>query len=89
MYCKDSGRRFRDYKVDYNDIMYIAITEQNAEDFTDRINNEIDNIVKQGFKVVGLSYRMEVDGFMAIIEYAHEKDIYYDTEGSEISNGTE
>ena len=89
MYGTNDGRVFRNFTNNLDDLMYLATKEENEEVFTERLNDEVDNIVSQGFKVVGLSYKIEAEGFCAVIEYAHNDNIYYEVEGGLDSNGTE
>lgn len=78
MYSTNDGRKFKNYKVNFDDIIYKAIREEDAEVFTNAINDEVDNIISQGFMVVGIAYRMEDTFFCAVIEYAHRDNIYYE-----------
>lgn len=77
MYCTNSGRKFIDYKVNLNDIRYVTVREEFAEDFEDTLNNLIEQLNKDGYKVVGISYKIDEVYFSAVVEYAAGDNIYY------------
>lgn len=87
MYCTNSGREFIDYKVNINDIRYVTVREEFAEDFEDTLNNLIAQLNEDNYKVVGISYKIEDVYFSAVIEYAAEDDIYYYKEEEDKEDG--
>ena len=80
MYCTNTGRVFRDFKIDINDIRYTAIKEEEPDIFEDTLNNTIEILNSDGYKVVGISYKMDDVYFAAIIEYVPIDKIYYKEE---------
>lgn len=80
MYCQDSGRKFRNYKVELADIRYAIITEYEADFFERALNERIDALTEDGYKIVGISYKPDVDIYNAVIEYTTPDKLYYEVE---------
>lgn len=80
MYCQDGGRKFRDYKVVLADIRYAIVTENEPEFFERALNERIDALEDEGYKVVGLSYKPEEGIYNAVIEYTTPDKLYYKIE---------
>lgn len=78
MYCTNSGRKFVDYKVTLNAIRYAIVSEYDVALFEQTLNTRIDELVEDGFNIVGIAYRTDADVFSAVIEYASPDDIYYE-----------
>lgn len=87
MYRTNDGRLFVNYKVELNDIRYAVIKEETPEIFEQEINDTILVLVKDGYKIVGISYKHADVYFSAIIEYVAEDNIYYYEEEEEKKDG--
>lgn len=77
MCCKDNKRSYRDFNYYLKDVRCVAIKEEDADIYTDILNDQLQYLEDEGNTVVAMSSIINDYGFNTIIDFVPNDKIYW------------